>query len=81
VTVKCQPRLPIGPLYRMSGAESWNDFAQRCGYPDCHRASVARWFRLGVTPMMADRLAVACGFHPAEVWGRDWYALVDEEAA
>lgn len=38
--------------------------------------SVCRWrsgFH-GVHPKVADEVAVRLGFHPAEVWGDDWWA-------
>ena len=27
----------------------------------------------GFTEQMADRVAVACGYHPAEIWGQLWW--------
>lgn len=48
--------------------------------------TVAR--RIGVDPAMlcrrmspatADRYAVACGYHPSEVWGAAWFAAAPAE--
>lgn len=45
---------------------SWNGARQRIG----------RWRRLGLTTVEADRLAVAFGYHPANLWPQWWH--VDE---
>jgi hypothetical protein len=39
--------------------------------------------RRGLTDVQADRMATACGLHPALVWGWAWYevALAPEQAA
>jgi hypothetical protein len=39
---------------------------------------VGRWGRAGLTVWEADRAAVACGTHPANVWP-DWWALCGDE--
>ena len=39
------------------------------------RRTIHRWARTGVDPWRADRAAIAVGFHPVEVWGRDWRRL------
>lgn len=36
------------------------------------RAQVQRWKRVGLTPPAADRVAIALGHHPFELWP-DWY--------
>lgn len=36
---------------------------------------VLRWRHQGVTWAQADELAVRAGYHPGDVWGRDWWAL------
>lgn len=42
----------------------------------CHRASICRWKRQGtITLWVADRLAIAAGSHPAEIWGYEYTAI------
>jgi lambda repressor-like predicted transcriptional regulator len=39
-----------------------------------------RWKAAGrIRAVMADRVAVAIGMHPAEIWGDQWWALASEE--
>jgi hypothetical protein len=68
------PRLPLGPLLSIVG-QSTNALAVATGVDEgqlCrdHRAG-------GVTPSMADRLAVALGRTPGELWGHAWWDLPD----
>lgn len=44
-------------------------------------STVSRAATVGLTEAQADRWAIACGLHPAEVWGQSWYALADEDDA
>lgn len=37
-----------------------------------HARTLHRWAHMGLTVDQADRLAVAVGFHPAEVWPAWW---------
>lgn len=41
------------------------------------RAQVGKWRQRGVTLDSADRIAVALGLHPVEVWP-GWYRLTEE---
>jgi hypothetical protein len=42
--------------------------------------SVQRWRHgAGIRIWLADRLAVRLGLHPVEVWGQDFYVVVDGE--
>lgn len=67
-----QPRLPLEPLVARHGGVS--GLARALGRD---RAQVGRWRRQGVTLLSADRIAVALGLHPVEVWP-DWYSLTEE---
>ena len=47
------------------------DFAQAVGV---HQRTVCRWMQNGHLPEnMSDRVAVHLGWHPAVIWGVDWY--------
>jgi DNA-binding transcriptional regulator YiaG len=47
------------------------DFAQAVGV---HQRTVCRWMQNGHLPEnMSDRVAVHLGWHPAAIWGVDWY--------
>jgi lambda repressor-like predicted transcriptional regulator len=73
-----QPRLPLEPLVQRCGSAS--ALARATGI---ERTQLARWRRDGVPLDSADRVAIAVGRHPAEVWP-DWYivtALLDGQAA
>ena len=62
------PWLPLGRLmiaYRVSMLE----LARRSGE---HPRQLHRWQGYGVTVFQADRLAMAIGHHPVEVWGSAW---------
>lgn len=37
------------------------------------QAYAGRLAQEGLTEQMADRIAIACGFHPAEIWGDLWW--------
>ena len=59
-----------GREYRV-GPARW---AQRQGL--CSTRQYLRWKNgQGVTIATADRIAVALGWHPSELWGDDWWAL------
>lgn len=49
----------------------------------CSKRQFHRW-KTGarVSVAVADRIAVALGYHPAELWGDDWWALptIDAES-
>jgi len=73
------PRVPIEPLiervvsYTGIGADrlSYYDIAAACGVS--HR-TVVRWMKVGTIPEhMTDRIATNLGWHPAAIWGADWY--------
>ena len=59
-----QPRpFAVADLVRRVGGPT--AFARRTG---CHYRQVYRWLAYGLTVDQADRLAVALGLHPSEVW-------------
>lgn len=73
------PQVPIEPLiervvsYTGIGADrlSYYDIAAACGVS--HR-TVVRWMKSGTIPdQMTDRVATHLGWHPAAIWGADWY--------
>lgn len=63
-------RLDAAPLIALSSRHSGNSLAEEL-HMDRHR--VTRWLRDGVPVDVADRVAVALGLHPAEVWGNEWW--------
>lgn len=69
-----QPRLPLEPLVARHGGVS--GLARALGR---NRAQVGKWRQRGVTLDSADRIAVALGLHPVEVWP-EWYAVCEEAA-
>jgi hypothetical protein len=69
------PRLSVEPLVVMYGSVSCLARAL-----DRDRAQVQRWRRDGVPLPSADRIAVAVGLHPVEVWP-DWYVVTDDHAS
>jgi hypothetical protein len=70
-----QPRVSLEPLVQRYGNVSV--LARALGID---RAQVARWRGHGLPVGSADRVAVAVGCHPAEVWP-EWYAVTADEAA
>lgn len=70
-----QPRVSLEPLVERYGNVSV--LARALGVD---RAQVARWRSDGVPIESADRIAVAVGRHPAEVWP-EWYDLLADVAA
>jgi DNA-binding transcriptional regulator YiaG len=71
--------VPLAPLIervaihlgRPADEISQYDFAQAVGV---HQRTVCRWMRNGHLPEnMSDRVAVHLGWHPAAIWGVDWY--------
>lgn len=82
-----QVRLPVEPLFAVSGARHVigadrhgvarvpspvTELARRVGREP---RQVHRWISEGGVPFSsADEAAVACGFHPANVWGDDWWS-------
>ena len=81
------PPVPIEPLierlvsYTGIGADriSYYDIAEACGVS--HR-TVVRWMKAGSIPdQMTDRVATHLGWHPAAIWGADWYISTASEAA
>jgi len=47
------------------------DFAQAVGV---HQRTVCRWIKNGRIPeRQSDRVAINLGWHPAAIWGVDWY--------
>lgn len=87
------PRLPVEPLFAALGAKGAiaEDRAGKQGVPSpvSHVArhvgvrprTVHRWVADGGLPVdVADRVAVAAGFHPGEVWA-EWWALPEPDPA
>lgn len=73
-------RLPYAPFADVCGA-NMSEVARRCGV---HPSLVVRWKQRGLTVEMADRCACRFGWHPASVWGDDWWdaaRISDEEVA
>lgn len=74
-------RLPLAPLERLvatwyimagqlragNAAQTIADAAGVC------RRTVDRWRHKGLDEATADRIAVALGYHPCEVWGDAWW--------
>lgn len=82
-----QVRLPIGPLLEATGVEhSRTEDMHAAPNPITALnlltgkplASLHRWCRQGVPIHTADELAVACGFHPANVWPEWWEACFEQ---
>jgi lambda repressor-like predicted transcriptional regulator len=67
-------RLSLEPLVRRYGSVS--GLARALGRD---RAQLAKWRRDGLPIMSADRLAVAVGMHPVELWP-DWYEVTEPHA-
>lgn len=65
---------PIAPLLELTGL-SLSRLALRVG---ASGSVVSRAKGAGLTDAQADRWAVACGFHPSEVWP-DWFALAPND--
>lgn len=62
--------LPWAPVARMMGRASTYEMARRCRV---QRRTIYRWREQGwVSIRVADRLAVALGHHPIEIWGAEW---------
>ena len=79
--------VPVEPLWaRVESASGTRikdlnlyEIAEMCGVT---RPTVARWQRSGfVSLRMTDRVAVSLGWHPAAIWGADWYISTASEAA
>lgn len=73
------PRLSIEPVDRALRIRGWTwaDLARAVGR---HRDTIGQLHcshRDGIRWETADRVAVALDFHPAELWGADWWALCD----
>jgi hypothetical protein len=72
-------RLPVEPLLALHPEASLiaaqRDIALGGGI---YETNIHKALREGLTWMQADRWAVALGHHPAEVWGRAWWALDDD---
>lgn len=64
---RCEPRpWPLEPLLQAMGTD--RPLWARAGDLGLQERQVHRLRRRGLTDEEADRLAVAAGFHPAEVW-------------
>lgn len=58
-------RYPFATLEALLGWPSASELAVMAGTTP---RTVARWRTDGLSRMLADAVAVLCGFHPAEVW-------------
>ncbi|MCU1359096.1 MAG: hypothetical protein JWN99_385 [Ilumatobacteraceae bacterium] len=73
-----EPRLPMEPLIRLIELHEGRqvpitEIATIIGAGRSGRGMVHLAIRKGVTAFCADRWSIAAGFHPALVWGIDWY--------
>ena len=64
-------KLPLEPLMILGGYETANDLGRVL---KLSRSNVQQLKARGVPIHRADEFAVACGFHPLEVWGDDFLA-------
>jgi hypothetical protein len=82
------PQVPLTPLLeRLSsylgaaiGEMNHDDMANACGVS---RRTVDRWIATGTLRAQdADSIAVNLGWHPAAIWGADWYirSALEEES-
>jgi hypothetical protein len=62
-------RFGLAPLQDALGHPTHAMIAELAGVK---RATVAQWTQRGLSAFQADRVAVAVGMHPAEVWA-DWW--------
>ena len=77
-----EPRFPLGPLVgvvarRFDEPVTLKDVAD---YVGVHDRQMHRWRVEGLTGCWADRAAVACGLHPAEVWPEWWEMHAEKDA-
>ncbi len=68
-------KLPLSTLMERGGYKTANDLGRVLGLS---RASIQRAKHEGVPIMRADTFALACGFHPIEVWGDLYYQALDQ---
>lgn len=64
-------RWPVEPLLARAGCGHTRAFSERYGVSHATLRDPR-----GLTDRVADRYAVAAGFHPAEVWGYAWFEAV-----
>lgn len=78
-------RAPIGPLLERAASVagqdlrtmSHRDIGKVCGVD---QAQISRWVTTGSLPFRnAEKIAIHLGWHPAGIWGVEWYLM--EEAA
>lgn len=71
-------RYPLGPFFELTG---WTmrqvSVASGCSHPN--GIEYRRRIEHGVTALVADRIATAAGFHPAEIWPSWWDDALDDE--
>lgn len=84
-------KLPLGPLEEILerslddiAAPGWQtrracSTVRHAELLGVHQRQLYRWRHQGLTWAQADLLAVRIGFHPGDVWGRDWWALEGEQ--
>lgn len=75
------PRLTKLPLEPLMLAGRYATAGELGLVLDRTRSCIQRLKNDGVPIHRADQFAIACGFHPSEVWGDDYYqALIADEA-
>lgn len=75
---RAAPRIfPLQPL--LDAAEITQGMLARRTNTSGHEITIAA--QHGLTVTQADRLAIRCGFHPAEVYGDLWWQHTLEETA
>ena len=76
-------RAPIGPLLERAAsvagrdpqAMSLKDIGRVCGVDG---TQIYRWMQSGSLPFRnAEQVAIHLGWHPAAIWGIDWYLMED----
>ncbi len=72
---KPSPRLPFEPLERLYAATHGRNACAMARRVGIDRQAVYRGRTDGLSEALADRWAVALGWHPAEVWGAAWWSL------
>lgn len=71
-------RFPVEPLLERADCPNLVQLAHRLGV---HRQQVAQYRSRGLSERQADRVAIALGFHPIEIWPDYWDDVLDEAAA
>ena len=90
MTSRYQPKLPVEPLMKLLGTDSFTEAAHRIAYHgditkepaiEAVARALHRARNTGLTVWMADKFAMALGLHPANVWGDLFYEVTAPVAA